>query len=123
MPYMPDTIQTTEEFRDEIRGLFHEMSDNIGQMAKDMGSLKVAVVGDMMMGTSGLVRRMEEVEKTRAIDKEACDKEMQKMRDDFKDEKARVDKKIEWMKGVGALGSIIFAVVLALIESGHFFPH
>lgn len=120
---MPDTIQTTEEFRDEIRGLFRTMSDNIGTMAKDMGSLKVAVVGDMMMGTTGLVRRMEDAEKTRSIDRENCEKEMQKMRDDFRDEKSRIDKKIAWINGVGSLAGMIFAIVLALIEGGHFFGH
>ncbi len=120
---MPETIQTTEEFRDEIRGLFRTMSDNIGTMAKDMGSLKVAVVGDMMMGTTGLVRRMEDAEKKRDIDRIACEREMQKLRDDFRDEKSRIDKKLSWFSGVGSLGAIIFAVVLALIEGGHFFGH
>lgn len=120
---MPETIQTTEEFRDEIRGLFRTMSDNIGTMARDMGSLKVAVVGDMMMGTTGLVRRMEDAEKTRGIDRENCEKEIQKLRDDFRDEKFRIDKKLAWVNGVGALGAMIFAIVLALIEGGHFFGH
>jgi hypothetical protein len=120
---MPETIQTTEEFRDEIRGLFRTMSENIGSMAHDMGSLRIAVVGDQLMGTTGLVRRMEDAERRRDVDRDACEKEMQKLRDDFKDEKARIDKKLAWINGVGALASIIFAVVLALIEGGHFFGH
>lgn len=120
---MPDTIQTTEEFRDEIRGLFHTMSDNIGTMARDMGSLRIAVVGDPMTGTTGLLLRMTEVEKDNRNLEKRFEKEIQELKDVTRDEKSRIDKKIEWIKGVGALAGIVFSVILALIESGHFFGH
>jgi len=115
----PDT-QDSQEFREEIRGLFTTMNANIAAMAKDMGSLKSAVVGDPMTGTTGLLLRMTDTEKATDVLERHLEKEIQELKDTAKDEKARIDKKLAWINGVGALAAIIFAIVLALIEGGHF---
>ena len=115
-----DAIETTEQFREEIRGLFLTMSKDLSGMAKDMGSLKSAVVGDPMTGTTGLLLRMTDTEKAADVLERHLEKEIQELKDIAKDEKARIDKKLAWLNGVGALAAIIFAIVLALIEGGHF---
>ena len=115
-----DAIETTEQFREEIRGLFQTMSKDISGMAKDMESLKSAVVGDPMTGTTGLLLRMTDTEKAADVLERHLEKEIQELKDIAKDEKARIDKKLAWLNGVGALAAIIFAIVLALIEGGHF---
>jgi len=115
-----DAIETTEQFREEIRGLFLTMSKDLSGMAKDMGSLKSAVVGDPMTGTTGLLLRMTDTEKAADVLERHLEKEIQELKDIAKDEKARIDKKLAWINGVGALAAIIFAIVLALIEGGHF---
>ena len=115
-----DAIETTKQFREEIRGLFLTMSKDLSGMAKDMGSLKSAVVGDPMTGTTGLLLRMTDTEKAADVLERHLEKEIQELKDIAKDEKARIDKKLAWINGVGALAAIIFAIVLALIEGGHF---
>ena len=115
-----DAIETTEQFREEIRGLFLTMSKDLSGMAKDMESLKSAVVGDPMTGTTGLLLRMTDTEKAADVLERHLEKEIQELKDIAKDEKARIDKKLAWINGVGALAAIIFAIVLALIEGGHF---
>lgn len=115
--------QTTDQFRSEMRGLFTTMSQNISTMAHDMSSLKTAVVGEPLLGTTGLVTRTSDLEKKVELYKEAYDKELQLLRDKQTENRAWVENKLAWINGVGALGAMIFAVVLALIEGGHFFGH
>lgn len=113
--------QTTDQFRAEMRGLFTTMSGNIATMAHDMSSLKTAVVGEPLLGTTGLVTRMSENEKAVATQKDTFEKDLQTIRDKQTENRAWVEKKLAWVSGVGAVGGMIFAIVLALIEGGHFF--
>lgn len=115
--------QTTDQFRTEMRDLFKTMSGNISTMAHDMSSLKTAVVGEPLLGTTGLVTRTSDVEKKVELYKDAFEKELQLVRDKQTENRAWVENKIAWVSGVGAVGGMIFAVVLALIEGGHFFGH
>ena len=75
-----DAIETTEQFREEIRGLFLTMSKDLSGMAKDMGSLKSAVVGDPMTGTTGLLLRMTDTEKAADVLERHLEKEIQELK-------------------------------------------